>query len=242
MSWLFSQALVEEYSEGTSLDGEPCAQLNVMPTPHKFWRNDKTMECSHLSRFGLTLRLLTEGHGAELLMSYLADFHARTSALPEQAQESKATEAGCGRKWEGSFARYDRDSHGWKTPQCSLLGGLIVFSETWPRWGSMRNGECWERTTLALATTGSEYGSLPTPTARDYKDGWVQRYRDGVLQLDTLGRAIGGPVNPEFSELLMAWPIGWTDLKPLAMDRFQEWLQQHSPFSQGDSKYSQDAA
>jgi hypothetical protein len=36
MSWLFSQALVEEYSAGTCLDGEQSAQLNVMPTPLRF--------------------------------------------------------------------------------------------------------------------------------------------------------------------------------------------------------------
>ncbi len=54
MSWLFSQALAEEYSADTSLAGEQFAQLNVMPTPHKFSRNDKTMEFSSLSRFGLT--------------------------------------------------------------------------------------------------------------------------------------------------------------------------------------------
>ncbi|WP_227628725.1 DNA cytosine methyltransferase [Klebsiella pneumoniae] len=51
MSWLFSQALAEEYSADTSLAGEQFAQLNVMPTPHKFSRNDKTMEFSSLSRF-----------------------------------------------------------------------------------------------------------------------------------------------------------------------------------------------
>lgn len=26
----------------------------------------------------------------------------------------------------------------------------------------------------------------------------------------------------------MGWPLGWTDLKPLEMDRFREWQQQHS--------------
>src|SRR5687768_17477186 len=54
MSWLFSQALVEEYSAASCSDGEQSAQLNVMPTQHKFWRNDKTMEFSRLSQFGLT--------------------------------------------------------------------------------------------------------------------------------------------------------------------------------------------
>ncbi len=49
--------LVEEYSEGNYSDGEQFAQLSVMPTPHKFWRNDKTMEFSNLSRFGMTFAI-----------------------------------------------------------------------------------------------------------------------------------------------------------------------------------------
>ena len=35
-------------------------------------------------------------------------------------------------------------------------------------------------------------------------------------------------LNPEWVEWLMGWPQGWTDLKPLGMDRFREWQQQHS--------------
>jgi len=34
----------------------------------------------------------------------------------------------------------------------------------------------------------------------------------------------GGQLNPGWVEWLMGWPIGWTDLKPLAMDRFRQWL------------------
>lgn len=78
MSWLYSQALVEAYWEGSSLDGEPFAQLNVMPTPHKFWHNGKTMDVSNLSRFGLTCRVLTEDRGAELLTWFREASRAKT--------------------------------------------------------------------------------------------------------------------------------------------------------------------
>ena len=37
----------------------------------------------------------------------------------------------------------------------------------------------------------------------------------------------GGQLSPDWVEWLMGWPIGLTDLKPLAMDRFQEWLRRH---------------
>jgi DNA (cytosine-5)-methyltransferase 1 len=60
MSWLFSQALVEECSAGICLAGEQSAQLSVMPTQHKFWHKDKTIEPSDHSRFGLTSRVLTD--------------------------------------------------------------------------------------------------------------------------------------------------------------------------------------
>ena len=40
----------------------------------------------------------------------------------------------------------------------------------------------------------------------------------------------GGQLNPNWVEWLMGWPIGWTDLKPLATARFHEWQQQHGSF------------
>jgi hypothetical protein len=164
MSWLFSQALVEEYSAGTSLAGAPCAQLSVMPTQHRFWRNDKPMDASDLSQFGLTSQLLTAGHGMELLMSYLAAFHAKTSAPPAPARVSAENAAACGPTWRASFARYSPDSSTWKTAQCSLLGDWDEFSETWPRWGSMRNGVSFLRPIPALPICASESGLWPTPT------------------------------------------------------------------------------
>ncbi|MFP3670726.1 hypothetical protein SB717_37205, partial [Priestia sp. SIMBA_032] len=68
MSWLFSQVLVEEYSEASCWDGAPSAPLSVMPTQHKFSRNDKTIEPYRLSRFGLTCAVLTARRGEALLM------------------------------------------------------------------------------------------------------------------------------------------------------------------------------
>lgn len=164
MSWLFSQALVEEYSAGTSLAGAPSSQLNVTPTQHKFWRNDRTMDASDHSRFGLTSQLLTAVHGVELLMSYLAAFPAKTSAQLEQALASKAPDRDSGDIWRGSFARFDRDASTWRTPQSSLLGGSDEFSETWPRWGSMSNGVSYLRPTPALPICANGSGLWPTPT------------------------------------------------------------------------------
>jgi hypothetical protein len=229
MSWLYSQALVEEYSAGTSLAGEPCAQLNVMPTPHKFWRSGKTMDCSDLSRFGLTLRILTENHGAGLLMSYLGAFPVRTSAPPARGLESMENAADCGWRWPASFAKYDPDTSSWRTRQCSLAGGLDAFSETWPAWGSMRHGECLARITPVLLTREKDSGFVPTPTASNTK-AFTARGADKGKQREPRSYGAHGPLNPRFLEWLMAWPVGWTKLEPLETARFQEWQRQHSSF------------
>lgn len=179
MSWLFSKALMAAYesshssperaaasSEENSWDGEPFAQLNVMPTQHKFWRNDKTMEFSNLSRFGLTCAVLTESCGEELLTWFRAGFLARTLALPERASASQAHARECGLKWRASLAKYDPASHSWKTAQLSLLADSELSSLTWPRSGMTAGGECWELSMLEpiISETGSGL-SLPTPSA-----------------------------------------------------------------------------
>jgi len=43
---------------------------------------------------------------------------------------------------------------------------------------------------------------------------------------DASGSENGGPLNPDWEEWLMGWPIGWTDLRPLETDKFRQWLQQ----------------
>src|ERR1700712_4782123 len=110
MSWLFSQALVAEYSEATCSAGAPSAPLSVMPTQHRFWRNDKTMEPSRLSQFGLTCAVLTEDHGAALLMWFLADSRVRTYQLPGMESASMALDRGFGSRWQELSVRYDLDS------------------------------------------------------------------------------------------------------------------------------------
>ena len=266
MTWLFSKALCEslpysqeqgaESSEGTFSDGEPYAQLNAMPTPHKFWRNDKTMDASNLSRFGLTLRLLTESHGEAVLTSFLEAFPVRTSPQQGEGKELAEQDQGSGLSSLESLAKYDPDTCSWKTPQYSLLGGLEEFSETWPRWGTMRNGECWAQQMWALRTKGTESGlwptptvcgnynrkgasktsgdglatavkKWPTPTAHDAKDTGAAP-SEGARNTPGLPYQAGGKLNPQWVEWLMGWPIGWTDLKPLETAKFQQWRQEHS--------------
>jgi len=161
MSWLYSQVLVEAFLEDTSLVGEQSVQSSGSSTPQAYCAPDKMTGFSRLSRFGMTFKPLEENLGEELLMSYLAGFHAKTYQPQEKESESKENDLECGEKWHGSFTKYDPDSSMWRTHQCSLLGDLEPFSETWPQWGLMRNGECWEQTTLERTIRGTGFGLEP---------------------------------------------------------------------------------
>ena len=50
---------------------------------------------------------------------------------------------------------------------------------------------------------------------------------------DGLATQAGGALNPTWVEWLMGWPIGFTDLKPLATGRFQRWLRSHGRCLEG---------
>lgn len=169
MSFIFSRALVEESSAGRFSDIVASAPSNSTPTPKPCLWHDRTMEPSRLSQFGMTCAPLTESLGAALLMSYLVGSRARTLAPQGKAPVWTANEVGSGRKWLGLLAKFDRASSMWRTLQCSLLGGLDEYWGTWPRWGSMRNGECWERQMSEHRTSGTVSGLWPTPTATDFK-------------------------------------------------------------------------
>lgn len=164
MSWHCSRALVEAFSAANCSDGQPSAQLNTTPTPDQYYWPDKTTEHSRLSRFGMTCVPLTASLGEDLLMWFLADSHARTSARPERVPASMESVAVSGEKWQGSFARYNRNSSSWKTAQCSLLADSDEFLETWPRWGSMLNGASYLRQipALPICVNASEYWATPT--------------------------------------------------------------------------------
>ena len=250
MSWHYSRALVAEYSAESCSGGELSAPLNGTPTPAAYYWPDKTTGHSRLSRFGMTSEPLTADRGEALLMLFLAASRARTSAQPETVPESTASEAVCGWKWPASFAKYDPALRLWKTRQCSLLGDLEPYSETWPQWGLMRDGECSAQTTAAPPTGASESGLWPTPRASDANGAGlhgtggmdlrtaVQTFQTPTVQdaknnaapsqtrrnSDPLNVVAGGRLNPQWVEKLMGWPRNWTSLQPISHVTICFWI------------------
>jgi len=105
-------------------DGELSVQSNGKHTQLAYCSPDKMTDCSRLSRFGMMFKPLTENLGKELLMSYRAGFHAKTFQPQEKAQELTVSGQECGKKWQGSFAKYDQNMSLWKTHQCSFIEEL----------------------------------------------------------------------------------------------------------------------
>jgi hypothetical protein len=78
---------------------------------------------------------------------------------------------------------------------------------------------------------------LPTVVASEYKGAGRKRYRGseeyrGAKCSEGLRNCESDPIylTPSFAEWMMGLPIMWTDLKPLGMDRFQVWWQQHGSY------------
>jgi len=247
MSWLFSRALVEAYSEATSSDGARSALLSGSPTPQAFLPPDRMTAFSRPSRFGMTFKPLTDDLGAAVLTWCQEASRARTSASPARERASTEPAAECGPTWRGSLARFDPATSSWRTAQPSLLEDLGESSVIWPRSGMTVAGLCWELAMLVPRISGTGSGLWPTPTvcgnynrkgasptsgdglatavlkcatptAKDWRSG---KASDATMERNSrpLSEQIGGSLNPTWVEWLMGWPLGWTDLKPSATDK-----------------------
>ena len=245
MSWHFSQALVEEYSEANSLGGERFVQWKLMPFAQDDLCSAKMKGTFHRSPYGMMFVPSTEGHGMELLMWFLADSLAKTSVQRICAQqELEAQEVLYGNKCTGLFAKYDLNLRSWKTAQCSLFEDLEPSLETWPHQGIMLNGECFRQKMLDFAIQENEYLlRVPTPTASDWKRMPLKKeYANKPLAggtADSLsqymarafyntfeGKTRWYPI-PTLWEAIQGWPEAWTDSRPLETVKFQQWLDLH---------------
>jgi len=188
MSFHFSLALVEEFSDRSCLDGELCAELKSIRTAEKSCFDGKKKATSRPSPSGMASRLLTGPYGEDGL-TWLRQVFPVSPGQSQENEREKQTTATFGPTPSGSFARWDRDSACWKTYQVSLLTHTLEpFSETWPKRGSMRNGVCWERTMLEHRTEENGCGYWPTPRACDGDKGGNPRPKQrGDLQAAVRG-------------------------------------------------------
>ena len=218
MSWHFSRAAVEAYSQVVSSDAISYALLNEMSTVSRFSFNGKTTELCQHSRYGTTFARLTEGSGMELLTWFLEDSPAKRSVVQQEVETYKKKISG-GRCLELSEKL---------NLELSLLRMFpkepySMRKKTFWDWGITANISSYRRKTLVQTINGTDIGYLHTPTSTaNFAAPSMQKWegcRNFVM--------VFGKPSPANFEYLMGWPSGWTDLKPLGMDKFRLWQQQH---------------
>lgn len=157
------------------------------------------------------------------------------------------TSQGC---FPGLMATLDRYSEAWPrsgTMQCGTAFQLQPSAHltreidygSWPT-PLASDGEKAATDSLArLVETGHRRGRLdgltregkaitvtyPTPTTQDAaNNGGASQHNRNSKPLNAV---VGGKLNPTWVAWLMGWPIGWTDLEPLEMDRWLQWCHSH---------------
>jgi hypothetical protein len=139
-------------------------------------------------------------NATEALRTWLAQAgHARPTPSPE-SDSDLPTPATSGPMLSKCFALFVRDSSGARmslvSSQASLVDSSEEFCPTWPSSGSMRDGQCSERTMLAPRTEGSGSGFWPTPSAQSYgsnRGGSAGRVGPVRESLETMARTGNWP-------------------------------------------------
>ena len=95
---------------------------------------------------------------------------ARTSPSQGGGQEwAKAHAADYGASTPVLLANYDHATSSWRTSQHCLVEGLTVYSETWPRSGTMQSGIAYQLPALVRLTDEIGFGLWLTPQSEDAK-------------------------------------------------------------------------
>ena len=249
MSYTYLLEQGEESSAASFSDIPPSVLLRLNLTAEKSCSKGSGTESCQSSRSGAMSAPSTELRGEERSMSCAEGSLAKTSQSQGGGLELKANEADSGQKWPESLAKYDQDSRSWRTAQCLLFEDLGESLETFPNWGIMQGGECWEQTMLGGIISERGYGFWPTPVASECRDTWAKpKSLAKLYKGDRVARFLCKSwlesnlempervaLNPCWQEERMMWPIGQSALKPLATDKFRLWLHSHSKFLEGSS-------
>lgn len=239
MSWHYLPELAAESSAGSCSAGEPSVPWKKSRTDERCSSDANGTVCCPCSRSGTMCEPSTADLGVGSWMSSLRAFRASRSALRARG-----------------LVQTIRETSGRRLEEWSARPGLPLFSSrmcparsgTLFKWSDLSSNEwitashrlpllpppAWVR---AIAETVSGY--LPTLTKRDsrtLKGAEPPPGHQGTLSLAALFQRYlpaivhvpGGRVNPTWAEFHMGYPLQWTALQPLEMDKYRSWRRSHS--------------
>jgi len=108
-----------------------------------------------------------EDLGEAQLTFFAEDSPAKTSVQRVKEQELPENVRDFGKSMRESLEKFGLNLSLPKTHHCFELGALELSSKTWPKWGMMQGGACWELGTLVRPTNATGCGSWPTPTVAE---------------------------------------------------------------------------
>ena len=161
--------------------------------------------------------------GRKRLMLYQGGSHANLIAKLENVRHL-LTSVICGRKCGELLAKLDRNGSWAKMYgdycQVKMDGSLEEYSEIYPTWGLMLDGAVYELRMPVQSTEEKEWELLPTVIT---SDSWTQtlkttewngqsKHSMRLIQALNLGKEKQMNLNPNYLEVLMGFPIGWTEL------------------------------
>jgi hypothetical protein len=149
--------------------------------------------------------------------------HAKTSAMLVLALELTENDPGSGLSTRDLLANFDPESRLWRTSQRCLTGEWEPYSETFPESGMTRNGQLFPHAPWALHMCDDDCSLWPTPTASMDGRGFgiplhtnTDRYKAStVRRVHALVGAHGWRIHPNFTEVLMGFPLEASAIEPL---------------------------
>ena len=140
------------------------AMSNGKPTARLYSFLESRMDSLMMRQFGTMYEPLTVNNGvAKLILSMGASPVSHSLSL--ENDRGKPMKKICGLIPSESLAKYDHDSHCWRTSQVSLFSNTLdEFSGAWPRSGMMLNGYLYQLPKSERTTKGQDNGYWPTPT------------------------------------------------------------------------------
>jgi hypothetical protein len=119
-----------------------------------------------------------------------------------------------------------------KWPAHRALAALMIPTPTASAYSYQQGGAAGRvgKVRHNLETTARNAGLLPTPIASDHSLPRACRKTTRARTPRPFERLNVGGAFIALREWMMGWPIGWALSKPLATDRFQQWLRSHSEF------------
>ena len=220
MSFTYSQGRAVESSQGS------CSAIGVSgPSKSTNMQGQSLVpgsetEAFQNSRCSETLEPLMLDPTADELISWLADFLVKPTP-PQLREETLRMISGrkCGGWWQMSLP-------GTYLPKTSSGEQSTEQLKNSRRWVTKPKQLPLARQTWVVTTFGNDIGYLHTPTCTaNYAAPSMQKWASAREFVRVFGKT-----HPENHEWLMGWPIGWTDLRPLEMGKYQSWQQQHGGF------------